>query len=208
MRVSSWKLLSAVAVVMLSTGAHGQSYQELSAMVTGPWHHVPNARSTLEFNREMAKCRVVSAQTPVDSTTPAVVEIVRWRVLINCLKASGYEPGRAPTKTIHSNDSTSKIATPRFDDSSCAEVGRLRKTAPGIDIAFFTWARGFISGWNAASDEKPVLKVDPAEISLDEQQKFVQAFCEENPSKSYLEGVFKLMGKLKYEKTRRTGNPE
>jgi hypothetical protein len=73
-----WKILPAVAVLLLPFGALGQNYQELSAMVTGPWHHVPNARSNLEFNREIAKCRVISAQTPVNSTTPAVVEIVRW----------------------------------------------------------------------------------------------------------------------------------
>jgi hypothetical protein len=72
----------ALSVMSLSTVAYGQNHQELSAIVTGPWHHVPDARSTLEFNREMAKCQVVSAQTPVDSTTPPVVEIVHWRVLI------------------------------------------------------------------------------------------------------------------------------
>jgi hypothetical protein len=192
----------------LSTGAHGQNYQELSAMVNGPWHHVPDARSTLEFNREMAKCQVVSAQTPVDSTTPAVVQIVRWRGLINCLKASGYEPGAVPAKTTLSNDKAPKVTTLRFEDYSCAEIARVRKTAPGIDSAFFTWARGFISGWNGASKDKPVLQVDPAEMELDEQQKFIRAFCDENPSKFYLEGVLKLMAKLKYEKSRRTGNAE
>jgi hypothetical protein len=93
-----WAHAIAGSVMSLSTGAYCQSYQELSAMVTGPWHHVPDARGTLEFNKEMAKCQVVSAQTPVNSTTPAVVEIVRWRVLINCLKASGYEPGVAPAR--------------------------------------------------------------------------------------------------------------
>jgi hypothetical protein len=46
-----WKILPAVSVIALSTGVYGQNYQELSATVTGPWHHVPDARSTLEFNR-------------------------------------------------------------------------------------------------------------------------------------------------------------
>jgi hypothetical protein len=75
-------------------------------------------------------------------------------------------------------------------------------------MVFFTWARGFISGWNGASKDKPVLKVDPAEMPLDEQQKFIQAFCDENPAKYYLEAVFALMAKLKSEKTKRTGNAE
>src|SRR5262249_42107906 len=102
MRLRVLKILPAGAVISLSTGiASGQSYQELLALVTGPWHHVPDARSTLEFNREIAKCKVISAQTPVDSTTPSIIDIVRWRVLINCLKASGYEPGTAtPARSV------------------------------------------------------------------------------------------------------------
>src|SRR5258708_12893596 len=107
----AWKMLSAIAVLALSTGARGQNYQELSAKVTGPWHHVPDARGTLEFNREMAKCQVVSAQTPVDSTTPAVVEIVRWRVLINCLKASGSHPSaKSPPSPRHSPSPHTKFS--------------------------------------------------------------------------------------------------
>ena len=107
----AWKILLALFVMLLSTGVHGQNHQELSAMVTGPWHHVPDARSTLEFNREFAKCQVVSAQTPVNSTTPAVVEIVRWRVLINFLRASGYEPGAGPPARPNIASKKSQVAS-------------------------------------------------------------------------------------------------
>jgi hypothetical protein len=67
----AWKVLPAIAIMALSFGVQGQTYNELSAMVAGPWHHVPNAVSPLQFNKDEAKCRVVSAQTPIDSTTPA-----------------------------------------------------------------------------------------------------------------------------------------
>jgi hypothetical protein len=207
MSLRSWKMLPAVAILALPFTARGQTYDELSAMVAGPWHHVPNAVSTLQFNKDEAKCKVVSAQTPINSSTPAVVERTRWTVLINCLKASGYEPGQAPTKTTLPKDSTSKLAALRFDDYSCADIARLRKTSPGVDALFFTWARGFISGWNASA-EKPILKVDPAEMKSNEQFRFIQAFCESNPSKLYLESVLELMAKLKYEKSKRTGNVE
>jgi hypothetical protein len=40
-----WKMLSAIAIMVLPFGARGQTYDELSAMVTGPWHHIPNALS-------------------------------------------------------------------------------------------------------------------------------------------------------------------
>src|SRR6267378_360023 len=204
MRSHGWKILSAIAVSVLPFGALCQTYDELSGMVRGPWHHVPYAVSAVQFNRDEAKCKVVSAQTPIDSTTPAIVERVRWTVLINCLKASGYEPGNAPTETTLSRDSTSKLASLRFDDYSCSDIARLRKTSPGVDALFFTWTRGFISGWNASA-EKSIFKVDPAAMPPDEQLKFIRAFCDANPAKLYLAGVTELLAKLKYEKARTTG---
>jgi hypothetical protein len=202
-----WKAATAAAVLVLPLSTRAQTYDELKAMVDGPWHHVPNPVSPLQFNRDAAQCRVVSAQTPINSTTPAVVERVRWTVLINCLKANGYEPGAAPATTAVSRDKLSKLGSVRFDDYSCAEIARLRKTSPGAEAFFFTWALGFMSGWNASA-EKPVLKVDPAIMKSDAQLKFIRAFCEANPSKLYLEAVGELMAKLKYEKTKATGNPE
>ena len=204
----AWKTFSAIAFMALPFAAQSQTYDELSAMVTGPWHHVPKAVNSLQFNKDQASCRVVSAQTPITSTTVSVVERVRWTVFINCLKANGYEPGAAPTKTaITTDSSTSKLAALRFDDYSCAEIAQLRKNSPMVDALFFTWARGFISGWNASAD-KPVLKIDPAAMRQDEQLKFIQSFCEKNPSKLYLAGVMELLAKLKYQKAKATGKTE
>src|ERR1700722_20110288 len=97
--LQAWKISAAIAFVTLPFGVRGQTYDELSAMVAGPWHHVPNAVSSLQHNRDQAKCNVVAAQTPINSTTTSVVERVRWTVFVNCLRASGYEPGGAPSKT-------------------------------------------------------------------------------------------------------------
>jgi len=203
----AWKTLLAIAVVAISTGAWGQTYDELKAMVDGPWHHVPNAVGPPQLNKDQAKCNVVASQTPVDSTTSAVVQRVRWTVFVNCLKASGYEPGVPPTKTTLSNDGTSKLSAQRWDDYSCAEISRLRKKNPNVDALFFTWARGFISGWNAAT-EKPILKVDPTAVPPDEQLKFIRSYCDENPSKLYLAGVMQLLARLKFEKAKATGKTE
>src|SRR6266480_68117 len=147
----AWKILPTLAIMSLSTSAYGQNYQELSAMVTGPWHHVPDARSTLEFNKEMAKCQVVSAQTPVNSTTPAVVEIVRWRVLINCLKASGYEPGAAPARNVASKKNqvapSVKMAGKGPGISPCSQYNA-RRGDEKEEHVFFSWAEGFLTGYN------------------------------------------------------------
>jgi len=102
----AWKMLLTTGLLLLPFAVRGQTYDELSAMVTGPWHHLPNAVKPAQFSRDEAKCKVISAQTPITSTTPSIVERVRWTVQVNCLKASGYEPGNAPTKSI-SNESLS-----------------------------------------------------------------------------------------------------
>lgn len=198
----------------LPFGAQGQTNDELSSMVSGSWHHVPNAVSPLQFNKDEAKCRVVSAQTPINSTTSTVVERARWIVLINCLKASGYEPGPAlaKTKTAPPQDTLSPakitLMAAKIEDLSCAQFLQLRKiTTTGADYLFFAWARGFITAWNMLS-EKAVLRVDPSVIQPEAQQKLLQDYCAANPSKLYIESVSNLLAKLKYEKAKATGKVE
>jgi hypothetical protein len=198
----AWKILPAIAVLALPTGARGQNYQELSAMVTGPWHHVPDVRGTLEFNREMAKCQVISAQTPVDSTTPAVVEIVRWRVLINCLKASGYEPGaKGPAIARQSAPAKTKLSDLQAAGggvgvSPCSEFTRVREK-PEFEALFFTWAQGFLTGWNMGAPDDSGFSVDMSGLSRDEQKQFIRDYCEANPTNRYLQGVTALMSRLR-----------
>jgi hypothetical protein len=182
----------------LSTGAYGQNYQELSAMVTGPWHHVPDARSTLEFNREMAKCQVVSAQTPVNSTTPAVVEIVRWRVLINCLKASGYEPGAAPARNVASKKNqvatSVKMAGKGPGISPCSQYNASRGDEKEEHV-FFSWAEGFLTGYNMQA--KSAEMVELSALTGGQQLQFVRDYCDQHPDKRYIEAVLALIQALR-----------
>ena len=193
-----WKILPAVAVMSLSTGAYGQDYQELSAIVTGPWHHVPDARSTLEFNKEMAKCQVVSAQTPVNSTTPAVVEIVRWRVLINCLKASGYEPGAAPVRKVASKKNqvaaSVKMAGKGPGISPCSQYNANRGDEKEEDV-FFSWAEGFLTGYNMQA--KSTEMVELSALTGGQQLQFVRDYCDQHPDKRYIEAVLALIQALR-----------
>ena len=193
-----WKILPAVAVMSLSTGAYGQNYQELSAMVTGPWHHVPDARSILEFNREMAKCQVVSAQTPVNSTTPAVVEIVRWRVLINCLKASGYEPGAAPARNVASKKNqvatSVKMAGKGPGISPCSQYNASRGDEKEEHV-FFSWAEGFLTGYNMQA--KSAEMVELSALTGGQQLQFVRDYCDQHPDRRYIEAVLALIQALR-----------
>jgi len=191
------KILAAAIVISLPAEAHGQSYHELSATVVGPWHHVPDSRSILEFNREMAKCQVVSAQTPVNSTTPAVVSIVRWRVLINCLKASGYEPGAAPVQNITSkkNDASGvKVAGKGPGISPCSQYNASRDDEKEEHV-FFSWAEGFLTGYNMRA--KSAEMVELSALTAGQQLQFVRNFCDRYPDKRYIEAVLALIQELR-----------
>lgn len=194
-----WQTLSVLAVMLLPTGVYAQNYQELSAMVTGPWHHVPDVRSTLEFNREMAKCQVVSAQTPVNSTTPAVVEIVRWRVLINCLAADGYEPG-APqhARNVASKENrtvpTVKVAGKGPGIQPCSQFNASRSDE-NEEHVFFSWADGFLTGYNIQA--KAADMVELSALTEVKQFQFLQDYCDQHPDKRYIEAVLALIQTLR-----------
>lgn len=80
---------------LASAPAKAITYHELQTMIQGGWCHVPAPVGEARFNRDQARCRLVAVQIPVTSTTPAVVEMVRWAAEINCLEALGYEPVEA-----------------------------------------------------------------------------------------------------------------
>jgi hypothetical protein len=167
-------------------------------MVTGPWHHVPDARSTLEFNKEMAKCQVVSAQTPENSTTPAVIEIVHWRVLINCLKASGYEPGAVPALNVASKNNQAatsvKVAGKGPGISPCSQYNASRGDEKEEQV-FFSWSDGFLTGYNMQA--KSTEMVELSALTGGQQLQFVRDYCDQHPDKRYLEAVLALIQALR-----------
>ena len=77
-------------------------YVELEAMVKGPWIPTSKPATMKRLNQDQAGCRLIAMQTPVDSTTPAIVQMVRWAAEINCMNALGYETmGFAPSPKIN-----------------------------------------------------------------------------------------------------------
>lgn len=203
----AWKILSAVALGLQTAPAFAQTGVEREAMAAGPWHHLPRPVTGLQFNRDLAKCKLIALQTPVNSDTPAVVGFLRDTAQINCMKAEGYEPGAgAPGKSAASG---STVTGAKIAALNCGQFMELRKTVPGdaADFLFFAWAQGYITAWNVAV-EKPILRVDVKAMPAESQQKFLQNYCGTNPSKLFMEAVTALMAKLKYEKTTATGNPE
>lgn len=89
----------------------------------------------------------------------------------------------------------------------CATFAKFRARSPDAEPLFFTWAQGFMTAWNAAS-EKAVLKVDTTVLNRSEQRKFLIVYCDIHPTDMYLQGVTALLAKMKYEKARKTGKAE
>jgi hypothetical protein len=102
----------------------------IAAQLAGPWHHVPNAVSPDRYARDQAKCRMIAGQTP------EINDIKFSVVLINCLRAEGYEPGAAPNVEQHS------FASTRFDDYSCADIAKLKKKSASVDLLFLPGLAG------------------------------------------------------------------
>jgi hypothetical protein len=89
----------------------------------------------------------------------------------------------------------------------CATFTKLRAKSPDAEPLFFSWAEGFLTAWNMAS-EKQVLKVDTTVMTRNEQRKFLVDYCEIHPANMYLEGVTALLAKLRYVKAQKTGKDE
>jgi hypothetical protein len=193
-------ITTVIVATVLSSPAVGQTNGEVAAMVEGPWHHVPNPVNKLQLERDDARCRVVAAQTPVNSTTPAVVERVRWITQINCLKALGYEPGpppvRASSRRTKSGLDELKAAGGGVGVTPCSKFNQSREK-PEIEAMFFSWTEGYLTGWNMGL---PQASQEHAELSLmprSEQMEFLRKWCEANPSKRYMEGATALFIRLR-----------
>jgi hypothetical protein len=191
-----------LVAIVLSSSVRAQTYDELAAMVEGPWHHVPNPVTKWQLERDDARCRVVAAQTQVDSTTPAIVARVRWTTQINCMKALGYEPGPAPPVQRANSRRTKgglveiKAAGGGVGVTPCSEFNQSREK-PEIEAMFFSWAEGYLTGWNIGLPEESQKHVDLSLMPRSEQMEFLRKWCEANPSKRYVDGATTLLIRLR-----------
>lgn len=177
-------------LILFSSGSlQAQNLQDLSAIVSGPWHHLPRPTGKLEFNREIAKCRVIAEQTPVESTTPAVIQYTRFAVIINCLKAAGYEPGARVQTQPAAKRSNVKLAAFGPGAQKCSKyISDLSD-----EMNYISWASGYMSAVNVTSKEQ----VDLSGINLANQIRFLRNYCASHPDDIFLAGVISLLSELR-----------
>jgi hypothetical protein len=88
--------------------------------------------------------------------------------------------------------------------SSCSEVLRYYSKAnpAGVELVFFSWAQGFMAGWNVGLADQKDLKIDLSMMNDDDQKKYLREYCDQHPMKKYVDGVVALMGQIKHARTK------
>lgn len=81
--------------------------------------------------------------------------------------------------------------------TSCADFGKMYKTNPAeTELVYFTWAQGFMSGYNGvflASDQSGR---NLAAESFDDQKVHIRDYCDRHPLATYMSAVFQLYASL------------
>jgi hypothetical protein len=73
-----------------------------------------------------------------------------------------------------------------FDDNSCrAWTGSKGEAEQRQE--FISWARGFLSGHNYASQKQQVSDVSRGTLEM-----FIERFCRDNPSAQFTEAVYRM----------------
>jgi hypothetical protein len=50
---------------------------------------------------------------------------------------------------------------------------------------FFSWAHGYMMGWNVAVVAQGVAPIDLSRLDQEQQKEFLRAYCDQNPLKPY-----------------------
>lgn len=81
--------------------------------------------------------------------------------------------------------------------TSCAEFAKMYQSDPkNMELMFFTWAQGFLSGINMGLLAN---KQEARELAgeMRDQNLALRAYCAENPLKTYMDAVLQLWGTLR-----------
>lgn len=76
----------------------------------------------------------------------------------------------------------------------CSDFTKLIQR-PDFEDVFYTWAQGFLTGFNMAAPEGQAVLLTP--MTRDQQKRFLREFCDQNPAKPYIFGVSALIARLR-----------
>lgn len=74
--------------------------------------------------------------------------------------------------------------------TTCGKFAEGYRESPNIEIMFFTWAQGYMSGLN---QERREGYYDMAALTIESQKSFIMNYCDQHPLARYAEGALKLL---------------
>lgn len=80
---------------------------------------------------------------------------------------------------------------------SCAEAARAIRGDHSLELLYFSWAQGWMTGWNLAQMNANLPTVDLTALSLENQRAFIKAYCAEHSTGLYMDAVHKLYQAMK-----------
>ena len=96
--------------------------------------------------------------------------------------------------------SSEEIAGTGVGNQSCGQFAKSYRSNPSptvVELTFFSWAQGFMTGWNVGLSDQKDLKIDLSAMRMQEQKKYLRDYCDKHPLKNYMDGVVELMGHIK-----------
>jgi hypothetical protein len=79
---------------------------------------------------------------------------------------------------------------------SCAECLRAAKADPSRDMLYYSWAQGWMTGWNLALMDAHQPTKDLWTADGSDQRAFLIAYCQAHPKALYMEAAYKLRASL------------
>jgi len=80
---------------------------------------------------------------------------------------------------------------------TCAEASRAIRGDHSLDLLYFSWAQGWMTGWNLAQMNANLPTVDLTALSLENQRAFIKAYCVQHTNGLYMDAVYKLYQAMK-----------
>jgi hypothetical protein len=80
---------------------------------------------------------------------------------------------------------------------TCAEAARAARDDHQLDLIYFSWAQGWMTGWNLAQLDQHQPTADMTALSLPDQRAFLENYCARHADGLYMEAVYKLYQAMK-----------
>jgi hypothetical protein len=80
---------------------------------------------------------------------------------------------------------------------ACSEFLKASAADPSREALYFSWAQGWMTGWNLTRLQAKKPGMDLAGQTIDQQQALLQAYCIAHPTALYMEAVYRLYFSLK-----------